>query len=290
MMIGTLPVARISRQIVKPSLPGSIASRTIRSMLATCRTLRISRSSRATLTRYPLRVKNRDRRSRISLSSSTMRMCGVFSIGCRDRSVRLGNRPCQRWNVRGGQSCNAMLQMRAAQYCATEQAGWRNTRLTNQWCHVSHPVTSRMFETRPPQLRHWRDHHENPPTDSCCIRRRVPYASRVRRHHGEQPRRLHGVAAEIRQASHDPRDNLCHHKQGEGHACPGRETVQGGQDQRGHEEAAGGFEGAERQGLLTRRGRRPHWGRPPTGPAPEPWIDWRWWRSSEKTGPRVHSP
>ena len=51
-----------------------------------------------------------------------------------------------------------------------------------------------MFETRPPQLRHWRDHHENPPTDSCCIRRRVPYASRVRRHHGEQPRRLHGVA------------------------------------------------------------------------------------------------
>ena len=46
-----------------------------------------------------------------------------------------------------------MLQVRAAQYCATEQAGWRNTRLTYQWCHVSHPATGRIFETEPTSTR-----------------------------------------------------------------------------------------------------------------------------------------
>ena len=75
MMIGMVPLARSRRQMLRPSSPGIMMSRMIRSMRAALIVCVIAAASCATETRNPLPVRKRERRPRNSLSSSTTKMC-----------------------------------------------------------------------------------------------------------------------------------------------------------------------------------------------------------------------
>ena len=80
MITGILDLARRRRQMLSPSSPGSMRSRTIRSMRAASRILSMPRALSAAETRKPFFCRNRETMVRISRSSSTIKMCGVWDI------------------------------------------------------------------------------------------------------------------------------------------------------------------------------------------------------------------
>src|SRR5664279_1485290 len=76
MITGTFERARSVRQSVRPSSPGIIRSRTIRSMRAVSSAFHMAVPSAAVSVRNPLLARYSERSVRISRSSSTTRICG----------------------------------------------------------------------------------------------------------------------------------------------------------------------------------------------------------------------
>src|SRR5882724_11428975 len=77
MMIGVEEVVRRRRQILRPSSPGSMMSRTMRSIRAVSRARPIDCASPVSVTRQPFFVRKRETIALISRSSSTTRMWGL---------------------------------------------------------------------------------------------------------------------------------------------------------------------------------------------------------------------